>query len=218
MGKLFLPAKTLGKLKAKKVFEINENGQLNPIFKYFNEYKKILPLSDDYEGKSAFILDKKDLNTLKSACTTRGGGGPQRTLYINLEGWNDGVNLISDDKNLESAAKRVLTSAIKILQKNKDCTLDEAIGFVLNHKFKKFGKEVGVNITTIRNEAPATRAVVLDQMRPLMPTESLIKSTIESIAKHYSDDKKAFKDLCLRVAKYYEDNINAFQNNPLLRF
>lgn len=203
------------KLIANNIGEISELGELNPIFKYFNEYKKILPLKDDYSANTAFILDNNDIanNAMRTA---RGGGGPLWTSFINLEGWNDGVNLISDDRNLEPAAKRVLIKAREILRKSKDCTLDEAIGYVLNHRFKEAAREANVNLKTLRNNAPATKSVILDQMRPYMPTKSLLKSTIESIAKHYSDDSKEFEDLCLRVARYYDENLNVFSKQSII--
>ncbi|MCM1009998.1 MAG: hypothetical protein NC390_03845, partial [Fusobacterium sp.] len=145
-----------------------------------------------------------------------GGGGPHGLTYINLEGWNQGVNLLSDDKKLTQATKSVLIKSKEIIRQNPDLTIEEAIGIALNGKLEKAFKQAGIALETIRIEAPATRATILDQMRPYMPTESLLKSNIESIARHYTNSKKTFVDLSSRIAKYYDENLNAFSKQSII--
>ena len=73
------------KLIANNIGEISELGELNPIFKYFNEYKKILPLKEDYPATTGFILDNNDL-TNSAMRPSRGGGGLNGLHLLTLKG------------------------------------------------------------------------------------------------------------------------------------
>ena len=63
---------------------------------------------------------------------------------------------------------------------------------------------------TISVDAPATRLTVLEQMRPIMPTESLLKSMVESVANYYSITRKGFENLAVKIAKYYDESIEIY--------
>jgi hypothetical protein len=53
-------------------------------------------------------------------------------------------------------------------------------------------------------------------MNPEMPTQSLIKSTIESVANFYTKNKKKHKNLSLKIAKYYDENIEIYTKQRMI--
>ena len=200
-----------------KIHKISINGGINYIFNYFSKTKSIINLApqkgERYEG---LFITKEDLNDTNLRKGIKAFALYDDIKFINLEGWSDGVNLLSDDNLLTEKTVKVLKKVRKLTAKHPEFTFNEALDKVLNGDIESYLAQNGIGCVTVKTDAPATRQVILEQMLPIMPTESLLKSTIESVANHYTKDKKKFTDLALRIAKYYDENIEIYSKQRMI--
>ena len=210
-------SKLSNELKEAKIDQMYPEGGINPLLYYLHKKKSLFEFSDDmFSISKAIFVTKEDLDNREFLSLMKKAKNGKNIVFINLEGWSDGINLFTDDRLLEEKTKIVLKKAKKIQKKNPDFTFDDALDYVLNRSIESRIKNMGFDCRTIKLEAPATRGVVLDQMRPIMPTQSLLKSTVESIAKHHAKTKKEFRELCMEIAKYYDKNLNVYSKQSII--
>lgn len=208
---------SLQKIAKEMNHELHPAGGINPIFYYLSKKKFLfdLPVSDD--GIKSSFVTKEDLhskkfnNLLKRAKSSN-------IEWINLEGWSDGINLFTDNKTLTDKTVKILKRAKKLQAKNEQYTFNDALSIVLNKEIISGMKNYGYNVKTISLDVPATRDVILSQMQPPMPTQSLMKSTIASISSYYtkSESSNKFKKLCKRIADYYQANLQVYSKQRIL--
>ena len=203
-------------LKQHNITSVIDEGEPNIYFRYFNHVKGILPLDITENGKFAYFVTKDSLNNPIELENIKKYINDDNVIFFNPDGWSDGVNIFRDDEKLEQLCKKILVSAKKINEKNPDMTFDEAISQSLNDSVSNKMKKLGADIITLRLKNPATKTQILEQMKPPMPSKGLIKSTIESVADYYTTKEKTFTDLCARIAKYYDENINAFSKQSIV--
>ena len=200
-----------------KIHNISLNGGINYIFNYFAKTKSIINLpsqkGERYEG---LFITKEDLNDPNLRKDIKRITQFDDVKFINLEGWSDGVNLLNDDNLLISKTVKVLKKVKKIMIKHPEYTFNEALDYYLNGSIENYLAQNGIECLTVKTDVPATRHTILEQMRPIMPTESLLKSTIESVANYYAKDKKKFTDLAIRTAKYYDENIEIYSKQRMI--
>lgn len=208
---------SLKKIAPKINHELHPAGGINPYFYYFSRKKFIFDLPFINNGtKSSFVtkddIHSKDFNKLLK----RAQGSDME--WVNLEGWSDGINLFTDDKTLTEKTIKVLKHAKKIQSKNEDYTFNDALSLVLNKEIISGMKKYNYEIKTITFDPPATRDVILSQLSPAMPTQSLLKSTIESISNYYTHSTKSanFKKTCMKIAKYYQDNLQVYSKQRII--
>lgn len=208
---------SLQKIASEMKYELHPSGGINPYFYYFSKKKYIFDLPElSYGNKSSFItkddIHSKDFNKLLK----RAQGS--NIEWINLEGWSDGINLFTDDKTLTEKTIKILKRAKKLQTKNKDYTYNDALKIVLNKEIISGMKQYGYEVKTITTDAPATREVILSQLQPAMPTQSLLKSTIESISSYYtqSTQSQKFKNMCIKIAQYYQDNLHVYSKQRII--
>lgn len=209
-------SKELQKLNIGKIPAI---GDINPYFDYFGSSKKLFPLSKSLDANYAFFITKKDINNkteMKFIKEWLEKGAMKNIKFINLEGWSDGVNLLTDDKKLEEKTKQILLKAKKLTEKDKYLTFREAVSKVLNNHIETTMKNLGADITTISLDAPAAKSVIIDQMKPDYPSSDLLKSTIESISEHYTSNENLKKGLSERLAKYFATNLNVYSKQSII--
>ena len=200
---------------------IYKDGEINTIFDYFMRFKKLFSLLPENLNNRAYFITKTELDNPKFVKLLKEdkarNGKLSKLTYIYLEGWDDGVNFLSDDKKLAQATIKTLKKAYKILDKEPELTLEEAVSKALNHSVIAKMKEIGLDTRIVNLDAPATQFQILDQMCPIMPSIGLVKSTIEAVAKHYTDNTTStFQELCSKIAAYYDDNINAFSKQRII--
>lgn len=208
---------SLQKIAGEINHELHPVGGINPYFYYFSKKKNIfdLPISNDCV-KSSFVtkddIHSKDFN--KTLNRLQGSD----IEWINLEGFSDGVNLFTDDKTLAEKTIRVLKRAKKLQNKNEEYTFNDALSVILNREIISGMRNLGFEVKTITTDAPATRDVILSQINPEMPTKSLFKSTIESISAHYTQSTKSkkFKNMCMKIADYYENNLQVYSKQRII--
>lgn len=190
---------------------------INPCVDYLTN-KKIIKLDKTQKLNKAVFVTKQDLDNpvLKKLIKNAKEFG-DKIEFINLEGWSDGVNLLSDDTTLAERTNKVLKKAKKIEAKNPQYTFKDALEHALNKEIESKFKDQGCKIKTISINAPATKETILEQMHPSMPTKSILKSTIASVSKFYTkDNPKEFSNTCQNVAQYYDENIRVFSKQGII--
>ena len=207
------------KLKDLNIGIIGSYGELGPIFQYFHKYKNLLELSDASVQNGAFLVTKNDIKNpeyISFLKKVKDSPDIDRIKFINLEGWSNGVNLLGDDTKLEKSAKRVLLNAKKLIAKNPDLTFDEAVSRVLNESLNTKFKELGLELTTISFNKPISKNTILEQMQPLASSKNIVASTIETVAKSFTNSKQDFKDLSKAIAMYYDETINVYSKQKII--
>lgn len=209
-------AEEINIINAKKTVKI---GDINSCFDYLFNSKKIRQLPYDPEAKYAFFITKNDINNEEEMSYLReciNEGMLPNIHFINLEGWSDGVNLLTDDKKLEEKTKTILKKAKKLNHKEKNLTFSQAVSKVLNNQIETTLKSLGAPFTTIKTDAPASRAVILEQMKPAYPSEDILKSTIQTIPQHYINSKNLAKGVEFKLAQYYDENLNVYSKQSIV--
>lgn len=208
----------------KNINRINPKGGINPIFSYISS-KHLVDLSKQDGGINfGIFITKDDLNNnyFNEICKQAKDlpkDSTTKVKFINLEGWDDGINLITDEKTLAKRTDIVIKQAKKIQKENSDYTFNDSLSEVLNKDIESKLSKDNLECITVSIDAPATRGVILDQMRPIMPTKSILKSTILSVSDYYTKEKKVpkkYPEMCMKIAKYYDDNINIFSKQRII--
>lgn len=197
------------KLIAENVGKISDETPLDKLFNYFADSKQLFPLAQNRDSKNVCFVTKNSIDDLNVIL-------PNSHVYVNLEGWDDGINIFSDETKLESVTKKVIKKAMKIQKNNPDVSFNEAVSKVLNTKIEKVARDKGIDVKTIRIQGSPTKETILKQMQPIMPTKGLIKSTIETIASSQTKNRKEYNDLCEDIANYYKNNLNAFSKQGVI--
>lgn len=194
-----------------------QKGGLNTIFDYFIRNKKIIALKNDNMREGVFVTKADLTNGNFEKFAGHAAKYAEYTDLVNLEGWSDGVNLLSDDNKLADCTDKILKQAKQVERDNPKFTFNDALKFVLNSDLEKTANARKLNLKTISIEAPATKEVILEQMRPIMPTKSLVKSTIESVGNYYTKDTpKEYLNICLKIGKYYDNNLRIFSKQNIV--
>lgn len=204
-------------LAKSKVHKIPLNGGLNSIFNYFSKEKSIINLpiqkGEKYEGIFVVKDDLKDKNFQRNIGIFGQYGDIK---FFNLEGWSDGINLFTDDNLLAKKTVKVLENTRKLMEKHPEYSFNEALDESLNGKIKSYLLKNKIKCQTISLDAPATRRVILEQMRPIMPNETLLKSTVESVANYYTKSRRKREKLSLKIAKYYDEYIDVYSKQRMI--
>ena len=205
------------KLKESGVTEFANLGEFYKYFEYFHKYKKLFTLSDSLDKKFGIIFSKNDLKNvelMKRLKDSKNNPSFKDVVFINLEGFTDGVNIFNDNKELLEKTVKILKEAKSI--KNKNLTFEECVSTVLNGSIENSLKKLGFNVITIKLDAPVSKNNIIEQINPIMPTKDLIHSTIETIADKYSPDRYTYNKYSKLIAKYYEENVNIFSKQSII--
>ncbi len=216
--------KIANELKKENVIQICPNGGINPIMNYFYKSKNLFELSTNYEdAKIASFVTKEDIDTPEFADFVQNIKDKElteRILFINLDGWSDGLNLFRDNNNLEKLATDVLSRVENYMYVNpeKRCyrTCDEFLNDILNGKVEDKLQKMGVNYKTIRVNAPLTPNTIWEQTLPIMPPKSVLAANIKAVANHFINNENQFDAMCERIAKYYTENLNVFSKQRII--
>ncbi len=209
------------KLAAEKIKNIyTYGGELNPVFEYFFAKKKLFSLDSSPDSFRAYFLTKNDVNNPEHMANLKkklsDANFKQSVKFVNLEGFSDSVNFLSDDTLLAQKTVEVLRKAKKIMLKHSALTLDEAISIVFNHKIEKTAKNLGIDILNVRLDAPGSPSVILEQMSPIMPTKELFQSCIETVANHYANTKQELHNISYNLIRYFEGMQNIFTKQRII--
>lgn len=201
--------KKLNELDAGQVF-FKENDLFHQCLDYFIDKKGILGNSI-YNSYYSTYLTKSNLDMFQTQVGVN--------KYINLEGFDDGVNFFTDDNLLASKTIKTIKKVKKKISENPNMMYEEALSHVLNDKIIQHAKDNNLTLETITLHNPATREVILEQMRPCMPSsENEIISVIDILAnwaKPETPEKLDF--LKYKIAQFFEKNLEFFTKQDLIK-
>lgn len=195
-------------------------GELSDYFDYFHNSKKLITLSQNSDKKLGIILTQNDIKNkdiLKELQLIKNNPDFANVEIINLEGFSNGVNLFTDNNKLSQKAIPIIQKAKALQNKNQSLTHEECLNHLLNNNIISSLKKIGFETYTINFDNSATKASILEQIQPVMPTKDAIQSTIEAIADYYTIEKHGYKKLSQAIAKYYDENINVYSKQSIIK-
>lgn len=207
------------KLNELGITELASFGELYKYFKYFQKERELFSLKESSDIKRGVIISSNDLNNKELMGRIKAYKNVpelKELIFINLEGFSDGVNLFNDNEKLADLAIKQIKEAKKIQEKNKNLQFNDCIVKSLNDKIEKPLKNIGMQVYTLNSDSSPTKANILEQMRPVMPTKELLHSTIETIADSYTLEKNSYKKLSKDIAKYYDANVNIYSKQTII--
>ncbi|MCM1009997.1 MAG: hypothetical protein NC390_03840 [Fusobacterium sp.] len=198
------------KLSALNIKEMANNSKLNESFYYLQKYKGLFELNRHGE-RLAHITTQSEL----PLCVEK--KHPKNTSFINLEGFEDGVNLFTNDNKLAEKTIATLRKVQNFRNNHPDKTFKQALFTVLNGRIRKEMSSYGHTVKTICNHRPETRENILAQMQPYAPpSRNEITSTIETLAKHFGGNAQEISDLKIKLADYYDCKLNIFSKQRII--
>ena len=207
------------KLKEQEVTEFANLGELYKYFNYFQKRRNLFTLNNSVNKKIGIIFTKKDATNeelMKKLKINKDNPILKNALFINLEGFSDGINLFNDNNKLSELTVNILNEA-KIFQlKNKNSTFEECVSSILNNQIENPLKKLGLNVYTLKTDTPCTKSTIIEQMSPIIPTKEAIQAAIESIAEKYSFDKYDYNRQSKSIAKYYDANVNIYSKQSII--
>lgn len=195
-------------------------GELSDYFEYFHNSKKLITLSQNSDKKLGIILTENDIKNkdiLEKLQLAKNNPQYTNLEVINLEGFSDGVNLFTDNNKLALKTIPIIQKTKTLQNKNQSLTFEECLNYILNQKLTSTLEKFGLKTYTLNFDNSATKASILEQMQPVMPTKSAIQSTIEAIADYYTIEKNGYKKLSQSIAKYYDENINVYSKQSIIK-
>jgi len=173
---------------------------LNDCFRYLIESKRVIFCSQ-YAPKTGILISKNELNQIHPA--------NKNSIYINLEGFDDGINFFTDDNKLAQKTISVLKKTNNLKRQKSKLSFEEALSTILNGKINKTMQEKGYSIETITRRAPISRETILEQMSPCIPKSKDDIAQIISITAQKICPNNPLKSTKLRniIASYFEKNI-----------
>lgn len=200
-------SKLTQKLSDAGINSLHKYGGINNCFDYLKRSKGLIPCTGN---SKAYFITKNTINdNLQSL--------PTETKFINLEGFDDGINLFSDDEQLESVSKKALLSINKLRKKYPELSFAKALDVYLNGKVAQEMRTLGLNFQTIRLEAEPTREVILKQMKPFAPdSKDTIRTTIETIAEFFTKKNAEYLVLRNNIADFYESKLDVYSKQRLI--
>lgn len=197
-------------LSENNIGSINYSTPINRNFHYFQHKKRLFP-----ENKH---LKEGQIVTMSELMYFRNRPNLNNIKFINLEGFNDGITLFDDDNLLEAATQKFLKKLQIIKEKSPQKSFQENLFQALNGNIITLTKFLGYpEPVTFSIKAPPTREAILKQMAPFSP-ESLkdIKITIETIARHFTNNDNEYKILRNNIADYYESKLDVYTKQRLI--
>lgn len=185
----------------------------NIFFNYFQHSKRLFPEQHD-KPLTGFIVTMEEFNNYLYRHSTN----LRNTTFVNLEGFDHGVNLFRDDNLLESLTKKILTRAQIIKQKYPQKTFDNTLFLALNGNLITLMKILGYKEPiTFRIDAEPTRETILKQMSPFYPqSKDDLRLTIETVAKYFTNNNQEYKILRNNIADYYESKLDVYTKQRLI--
>ena len=197
------------KLSNLDVSNIEAKTPLNKCFNYFHAEKRLIQLNQDSKNIACFVTPRELDSILKKKTSAN--------VFINLEGFDDGVNLLSDDNKLQECTIKTLLKVKNLLREKPQRTFREGLFSVLNGKIKKRMNDYGYTVKTIQVNNPPTRESILSQMAPYSPPSTNdVRKTIEAIAHFYTNDKQEYNTLSNNIAQYYESRLEIYSKQKLI--
>jgi len=192
-----------------KSIYISKPSEANDTFYYLLVRKKLCKV--DYKNNCSYkFISKNSLNNTQRYL--------KNEKFINLEGFDDGVNFLTDDNLLAPLTNNVLTQVNNLRRKNIFLSFNKALNKVLNGKIESELKKKHFVCETIRLEGSPTRETILKQMSPVMPkSKESLKNIINVVANFFEPYAKNRNILLkTRLSQFYEQNIDVYTKQRLI--
>ena len=208
----FSSFETLGK----KLNDINvgradycDNDLFHRCLEYFIDKKRIIGTSI-YNTHYSTYLTKSNLDKYQ----TQVGNNK----YINLEGFDDGINFFTDDEQLASKTIKIINKVKKIMALEPELMFEEALTKVLNGKIVEHAKKNNLQLETLCIHDTANRDTILKQMKPVLPKSPFEIATIidEFVKRLNPKTPKHAETLKIKIAKYFEKNLIFYTKQDMI--
>ena len=179
------------------------------LFYYLLKRKHLCNLASDNTTFYSFI-SKSNLDEVTK---------PSLNLeYLSLEGFDDGVNFLTDDSLLAPLTSAFLSKVNEFIRKKPNTSFNEAVNELLNGEIKSTMLKNNLYPNIIRIENPPTRETILNQMSPIIPkSKDSIKKLIETVADLFEPhDKNENLLLKTRIAQFYDQKIDIYSKQRLI--
>lgn len=191
-----------------QVGHIEPETPVNNCFFYFQRFKKLFPTR--YLGPAYLVATESELEKLSQISL-------KDRHIVNLEGFEQGVNIFTDNNNLEKVTAKTLKKVQQYQRENPAASFNEAIYAVLNSKIINAMKALGKDVETIQLSAPPTRSAILEQMSPFKePSRADIVNTIELTAQKFTSNPKEYEQLRNNLAEFYAEKLNIFTKQKII--
>lgn len=185
------------------------DNSLDDVFYYLITRKKLCKINRENSTYYSFVTK----NNVDDICDSR-----RMIAYINLEGFDDGVNILSDENQLAPLTSNVLAKVNDYMHNNPQISFKRALSYVLNNEILSKLKLNGLYADTISIDKEPTRNVILEQMSPVLPqNKETIKNLIENLADYFEPFEKD-ENLLLktRIAQFYDQKIDIYTKQRLI--
>lgn len=182
----------------------------NRVFHYLQQ-KKILCYKMRYTAPRTYFVDAKNIDLVKKDKTNN-------ALFINLEGFEDGVNFLSDNNELASKTINTITKIKDCIKSHKSINFKEGLNEILNGELFNKAIKKDIHVHTIRRKRPATRETILEQMSPIQPKHpDVIKILFELLAKKYTtNNPEEFEKLRNAIAQFFDYKFLPFSKQGMI--
>lgn len=181
----------------------------NRVFHYLQQ-KNILNVNPK-SLKTTYFIDSNNVKLVKKQKTPNG-------LFINLEGFEEGVNFFSDNNELASKTINTITKIKDYIKSHKSINFKEGLNEILNGELFNNAIKKDIYVHTIRRKKPATREAILEQMSPIQPKHpDVIKILFELLAKKYTNNNpNEFIKLRNAIAQFFDYKFLPFSKQGMI--
>lgn len=189
---------------------ITNNTNLNRVFNYLQTSKKLIDLDRLSDSVVTFVTEGDLSNILSKR--------QEAKTFINLEGFDAGVNIFTDDNKLQECTINTLFKIHNLLREKQDKNFHNGLSYVLNNEIITKMSRLGHNVQTLQINNPPTKESILSQMSPIGPkSPEDIRLTLEKIAKYYiREDNSKYSELLTNIADYFDLKLNIFSKQRLI--
>lgn len=169
------------------------NIDLNTTLNYFFEQKKLGHLNGE---KIGIILDNNKIEELESLQKTSPNifeKNKNNVSFFILSGFNNGINFINRQKNIENTTKTLLTN-------NKD----------IDSETIEKCKTLGIKPTLIKNENIATEENIYKQLKPQEITKAQLQAIIDANVMFRIQKNEERIDAKEPLVEYLNNNLNVY--------
>ena len=174
-------------------------------------------------SQKAFILDDFGLKYLESIKGTSKFNAiiqDPNIKFINIEGWNDGLNIYNQKYDSSSITDKAieLIARAQTIQKENGITFEEAYTKAVNESTLSRAKALGLpDVTTIKSTDTSTSSEsIASHLRPMSISPEKVSKMVDIIAEElYSSDPIKQQKAKQIISGYFESNLDIYSPQRL---
>ena len=189
-----------------KLFFADNSVSFPSILAYLGNKKKNYPNIQFDAFFKTVVLDSEILNRLKTEPKFLSGLKMRSAKFVYPEGWINGMNPFNHTADLKELTKTVVSDAKKIMNENKNISIDDAIGAAMNVSIIKDLKDLGLagDFKIIQNSQMLKNSPTPQQIsKQLMPAKPELEDIDEVLNKLPADYRQlALENLARNIMPY----------------